>query len=89
MNPSRLLLPVAALTFGLALSAFADEVQGVVDSVDSSANAVVVKDPASGTSRTVRVHPKVASGLGKGSVVKAKLKPGSDEADSVEVLLTR
>ncbi len=89
MNKLRVLLLSACLALGFSLPCFADQVQGFVESVDSSNNSIAIKDPVSGTGKTVRVHPKVISEVKKGSVVKATLKSGSDDADTLEVLSTR
>lgn len=88
MNKSIVSLS-AALILGLSIPAFAEEIQGIVNSVDRSANSVVIGDPATGASRTVRVHPKVLADLDKGAVVKATLKPGSDDAATLEVIVAR
>ncbi len=79
----------AALVLGLSLPSYADQVQGFVESIDPSSNSILIKDPVSGAAKTVHVHPKVISELKKGSVVKATLKSGSDNADTLEVLAAR
>ena len=89
MNRSRALLMSFVLTLGLSLPCLADQVQGFVESVDSSNNSIEIKDPVSGSGKTVRVHPKIISEVKKGSVVKANLKSGSDEADTLEVLVAQ
>lgn len=89
MNKCRVLLLGACLVLGLSSPSFADQVQGFIESIDSSNNSILIKDPASGTGKTVHVHPKVISEVKKGSVAKATLRPGSDEADTLEVLIAR
>ena len=89
MNKWRVGLFSGALFLGLVLPCFANGIQGVVQSVDTSNNTVVIADPVSGGGQTVRIHPKIASELKKGDVVKATLKSGSDEADTFEVLVAR
>ena len=80
-----------SIAFSLAFlpPVFANALQGVVESVDASNNTIVLSDPATGTGQTIHVHSKVISGLKKGDVVKATLKSGSDQADTVEVLIAR
>jgi len=89
MKKTHALLLIAALTFGLSIPCSADQVQGFVESVDASNHSIRIKDPASAEGKTVRVHPKVISEIKTGSVVKATLKSGSDEADTLEVLVVR
>lgn len=89
MNKLRVLLLISALTLSLSLPCVADEVQGIVESIDSSNNTILIKDPVSGAGKTVHVHPKVIADLKKGSVAKATLKSGSDHADTFEVLVTQ
>ena len=89
MNKPRVLLLSSALALGLSLPCFADQAQGFVESIDSSNNSILIKDPVSGSGKNVRVHPKVISEVKKGSVVKATLRSGSDDADTVEVLVAR
>jgi len=89
MNKLRIFMLSAALTLGFSLPSFAEQVQGFVESTDSSNNSILIKDPVSGTGKSVHVHPKVFSDVKKGSVVKTILKSGSDEADTVEVLIAR
>ena len=69
----------------LSAPAFADEVQGPIESIDAVKNEIVVKDSASGTDKTVAVHPKIISTLKEGLVVKISLKPGTNAADTLEV----
>ena len=89
MKKLYVLLMSFALAFGISLPCYADQVQGLVESVDSSNNSILIKDPVSGEGKAVRVHPKVISEVKKGSVVKATLKSGSDDADTLEVLVAR
>ncbi len=89
MNKLRVLLLSFALAMGLSFPCFADQVQGIIESIDSSNNSILIKDPVSGAAKTVHVHPKVISEVKKGSVVKATLKSGSDNADTLEVLIAR
>ncbi len=89
MNRLRVLLLSSVLALGLSLPCFADQVQGFIESVDSSNNSILIKDPVSGAEKTVRVHPKVISEVKKGSVAKATLKSGSDDADTLEILTAR
>ncbi len=89
MNKLCVLFLSSALALGLSLPCFADQVQGLIESVDASNNSIVIKDPVNGEEKTVRVHPKVVSKVKKGSVAKATLKPGSDDADILEVLEAR
>ncbi len=88
MKNLRILVLSAALAIAVS-PAFANEVQGVVDSVDRSSNTVTIVDPANGNRADVRVHPKAAGDLTKGAVVKARLKPGTQDADSLEVIVAR
>ena len=88
-NKLGVLLLSSALILGLSLPCFADQVQGLIESIDSSNNSILIKDPVSGEGKAVRVHPKVISEVKKGSVVKATLKSGSDDADTLEVLVAR
>ncbi len=69
----------------LTSAAFAEDLQGPVQSIDATKNEIVVKDSASGADKTVTVHPKIISTLRQGSVVKVSLKPGTSAADTVEV----
>ncbi len=87
MNQLRVLLLSFALVLGSSLPCFANQVQGLVESIDPSSNSILIKDPVSGAGKTVHVHPKVISEVQKGSVVKATLKPGSDTADTLEVVI--
>ena len=64
---------------------YAEEVQGQVQSINASNNEIIVKDSKSGADRAVTVHPKIASTLQQGSMVKISLKPGTNAADTVEV----
>ena len=89
MNKLHVLLLSSILALGFSLPCFADQVQGFVESIDSSNNSILIKDPVSGSGKNVRVHPKVISDVKKGSVVKATLKSGSDDADTIEVLMAR
>ncbi len=89
MNKLRVLLLSFALTLGISFPCFADQVQGFIEAIDSSNNSILIKDPVSGTGKSVHVHPKVISEVKKGSVVKATLKSGSDNADTLEVLVAR
>ncbi len=89
MKKSRVLWLSSIFSLSFLIPCFAEQVQGLVESVDSSNHSIVVKDPVSGSGRSVRVHPKVISEVKKGSVVKATLKSGSDDADTVEVLEAR
>ena len=69
----------------LARPAFAEIVQGSVESINVAKNEIVVKDQISGTDKAIIIHPKVLATLQSGAVVKASLKPGSNTADTVEV----
>ncbi len=89
INKLRVLLLISVLSLGLSHASFADQAQGFVESIDSSSNSVLIKDPVSGAGKTVHIHPKVISELKKGSVVKATFESGSDHADTLEVLDTR
>ena len=89
MNKLLVLLLSSILALGLSLACFAYQVQGFSESIDSSNNSILIKDPVSGAGKTVHVHPKVISDVKKGSVVKATLKSGSDQADTLEVLLAQ
>jgi hypothetical protein len=89
MNKLRVLLLTSVLAIGFSLPCFADQVQGFVESTDSSNNSIVIKDPVSGTGKTVRVHPKVLSQVKKGSVVKATFPSGSENVETFEVVVTR
>ncbi len=89
MNKLRVFLLSACFALGLSLPCFADQVQGFIESIDSPNNLILIQDPVSGTGKSVHVHPKVISGVKKGSVVKATLKSGSDHADTLEVLVAR
>lgn len=66
-------------------SAFAEQIQGPVQSIDASKNEIIVKDSASGANQAVIVHPKIISTLKPGLVVKVSLKPGTNTADTLEV----
>ena len=66
-------------------SAYAEVVQGPVQSINTESSTIVVKDSATGMDKTVTVHPKIASTLQQGSVVKVSLKPGTSAADILEV----
>lgn len=70
---------------GFAATSFAEVVQGSIVSLNAARNEIVVKDNATGTDKTVTVHPNVMVTLKSGTVVKASLKPGSNTADTVEV----
>lgn len=89
MNKLRVLFLSSCFALGFSLPCFADQVQGLIESIDSSNNSILIKDPVSGAEKTVHVHPKVISEVKKGSVVKATLKSGSDNADTLEVLVAR
>ncbi|GEM_PF-2211953 len=89
MNKLHVLLLSSALILGLSSPGFADQVQGLVESIDTSNNSIEIKDPVSGAGKTVRIHPKVITEVKRGSVVKATLRPGSDDADTLEVLVAR
>ena len=89
MNSLRVGLVSAALVLGFSFPGFANEVQGLVQSVDASNNAVEITDPVSGAGHTVHVHPKVIQTIKNGDVIKASLKDGSDEAESLQVLTTK
>ncbi len=87
MNKLRILLPGFVLAMGLSVPSGAEQVQGFVESVDSSNHSILIKDLVSGSGKSVRVHPKVISEIKKGSVVKANLQTGSDQADTVQILV--
>lgn len=89
MNPLRILLLSSAFAAATALPCWADQVQGWVKSINSPDNSIVIEDPVSGGEKAVYVHPKVVSGVKRGSVVKATLRSGSDHAESVEVLVAQ
>lgn len=89
MKMLRVLLVSSALGVALSIPCSADQVQGFVESVDSSNHSIRIKDPASGEVKTVGIHPKVISELKTGSVVKATLQSRKDEADTLEVLIPR
>lgn len=89
MNKLRALLMSYALVIGLSLPCFADQAQGLIESVDSSKNSILIKDPVSGEEKTVHVHPKVIAEVKKGSVVKATFQSGSGDADTFEVLIPK
>ena len=89
MNKPRIWLLSVALTLGFLLPCFASEVQGLVKSTDASNNAIEITDPVSGAGRMVHVHPKVIRDIKKGDVVKATLKSGSDDAETLEVLTAK
>ena len=89
MNKLRALLFSVALIFGFSAPCFANQVQGLVKSVDASNNAIEITDPVSGNGRTVHVHPKVITDIKKGDVVKATLKSGNNDAETLEVLTTK
>ncbi len=89
MNKLRVLLMSFALALGLSIPCFADQVQGLIESIDPSNNSILIKDPVSGQGKVVHIHPKVIAEVKKGSVVKATLKSGSDDADTLEVLVAR
>ncbi len=89
MRLFRALILSVFLMLGCSAFLFAAEVQGMVDSINASNNSIVIKDPVTGAGRTVIVHPKVLADLKKGTVVKAALKPGSDNtAETLQVLIT-
>ncbi len=87
MSKFRILLLSTLLALGLSFPSFADQVQGFIESIDSSNNSILIKDPVSGSGQSVQVHPKVISAVKKGTVVKATLKSGSGHADTLEVLI--
>lgn len=89
MKPARVLILGFALSLGLSLTSFAEQVQGFVESVDSSNQTILIKDPVSGAEKAVRVHPKALTDVKKGSVVKASFKTDSDQADTLDVLIPR
>ena len=89
MNKFRVGLFSVALILRFSLPCFANEVQGLVKSTDTSNNTIDITDPVSGAGRTVRVHPKVIRDIKKGDVVKATLKSGSDDAETLEVLTAK
>ena len=66
-------------------SAFAEQIQGPIQSIDASKNEIIVKDSASGADKAVIVHPKIISTLQSGSVVRISLKSGTNAADTLEV----
>jgi hypothetical protein len=70
---------------GFAATSFAEVVQGSIVSLNTAKNEIVVKDSATGSDKTIMVHPKVMATLQSGTVVKATIKPGSNTADTVEV----
>lgn len=75
----------SAALMAASATAFADQIEGQVQAIDTAKNEIVVKDKASGTDQTVTVHPKIIATLRQGSVVKVSLKPGTHAADTVEV----
>jgi len=89
MNTRRVLLLSSALTLALSIPCIAGQIQGLVEGIDPLNDTIVIKDPVSGAGQTVHVHHKVLSEVRIGSVVKATLQSGSDNADTLEVLSTR
>ena len=89
MNKLRVGLVSVALILGFSLPCFANQVQGLVKSTDTSNNTIDITDPVSGAGRTVRIHPKVIRDIKKGDIVKAALKSESDYAETLEVLTAK
>ena len=89
MNRSRVWLFGVALILGSSLPCLANEIQGLIRSIDTSNNAIVIDDMISGTGQTVHVHPRVIQDIKEGDVVKLSLKSGSNNAEILEVLPAR
>ncbi len=89
INTRRVLLMSSALALILSVPCLAGQVQGLVEGIDPLNDTIVIKDPVSGSGQTVHVNHKVLSEVRIGSVVKATLQSGSDNADTLEVLGTR
>lgn len=89
MNKRRVLLLSSALAFVLSMPCSANQVQGLIESIDPLNSTIRIKDPVSGSGTTIHVHPKIISEVRIGSVVKATLPSGSDTADTFEVLTSR
>ena len=83
----RYLILMMAMGFGMSgvTLACAEEVQGVVESIDAASHAIVVKNAATGATKNVTVHPNVLSSLKVGSKVKVALPSGGTTADTIEV----
>ena len=73
------------LLAGFTTAAFAEEVKGTVKSIDNSKSEIIVNDSISGTDKIVAVHPKVLTGLKEGASVKASLKVGTNQAETISV----
>jgi hypothetical protein len=89
MNQSRALFLTAAFVLAFSAVSFADNVQGTIRSINHSSSTVTIADPVTGSSRTVKVHPKVLDGVDEGSIVKATLRSGTDEVDTLEVVVAQ
>ncbi len=63
-----------------------DRIVAQVVSLDVTAQTIVVKEEASGASRTIKISAKAASQLQVGDRVRIKLKAGTDESAGVRVL---
>ena len=87
MKKSVSILFCLAAALGFAAAAFAEDVEGSIESVRASKNEVVVKDRWTGGEKTITVHPKVVANLKPGTIVKASLKPGSTAADTISVVV--
>jgi hypothetical protein len=64
-------------------------IKGQIASIDSVKNEITVKQAVTGTDKTVKVDPKEIALLKVGEMVKIKVKPGSDMAQSIKLVVAK
>ncbi|HTZ11018.1 MAG TPA: hypothetical protein VMD04_01375 [Candidatus Margulisiibacteriota bacterium] len=67
----------------------AEVVRGKIISIDTAKNEIVVKENKTGTEKTIAVDPKVISSLKAGEEVKARLKEGTNSAESIKQVVKK
>lgn len=85
----RKLFIIAAVCFITAIVASGcskgDIIRGIIISVDTSKNEIVVKDLKTGAEKTVSVSPGDIAPLKKDAAVKIILEAGTNKAQSVKL----
>lgn len=66
-----------------------DTIKGVIVSIDSANNQIVVKEKNSGALKTFVLGQKAIASLKAGEHVKVKVNHGSNRAESIKVIKSR
>jgi hypothetical protein len=70
------------LSFGCSK---ADVIRGIIVSVDTTKNEIVIKDKKTGAEKTIAVNLGDMASLKKDAAVKVTLEPGTNKAQSIKL----